>query len=53
MPMELFNLIKGLRIELTSITKSPLAPLCQRGVLFLPLTKGGKEGFYKTMSLLL
>ena len=49
---------KCLRIELTCITKSPLAPLCQRGVLFLPLAsfsccrqaKGGEEGFYKTMS---
>ncbi|OGP46355.1 MAG: hypothetical protein A2022_03980 [Deltaproteobacteria bacterium GWF2_42_12] len=27
--------------------KSPLAPLYQRGGLFLPLEKGGKEGFCK------
>ena len=33
--------IKGLIIELTFIRKSPLAPLFQRGGLFLPLTKGG------------
>jgi hypothetical protein len=26
------------------LTKSPLPPLCQRGE-FLPLTKGGEEGF--------
>src|SRR4030043_1922780 len=25
--------------------KSPLAPLCQRGGLFLPFVKGGEEGF--------
>jgi len=29
------------------IRKSPLSPLCQRGVYFLPLAKGGQEGFYK------
>jgi hypothetical protein len=29
------------------IRKSPLAPLCQRGVFSLPLEKGGEEGFYK------
>jgi putative methanogenesis marker protein 8 len=28
------------------IEKSPLTPLCQRGVYFLPLAKGGEEGFY-------
>jgi len=79
---------KGLKIELTCTTKSPLAPLlrqaqdgesrrtiCQRGVISLPFVsdpasgseeplarrersltrrvKGGEEGFYKTMSLLL
>ncbi len=49
---ELAN-IKSLKIELTCFTKSPLAPLCQRGVFSLPLEKGGEEGFYKTMSLLL
>jgi len=35
------RIIKGLIIELTFIRKSPLAPLFQRGGLFLPLTKGG------------
>ena len=52
--------IKGLRIELTSITKSPLAPLgcesyrlCQIPQKAGPLAKGGEEGFYKIMSLLL
>ena len=47
------HLIKGLKTELTCTAKSPLAPLCQRGVIFLPLEKGGEEGFYKTMSSLL
>jgi long-chain acyl-CoA synthetase len=28
------------------IEKSPLSPLCQRGEHFLPLAKGGEEGFY-------
>jgi hypothetical protein len=36
---KIFN--NGLKLELTSIKKSPLAPLYQRGVLFLPLVKGG------------
>jgi hypothetical protein len=45
--------IKGLKIELTCTAKSPLAPLCQRGVISLPLGKGGEEGFYKTISSLL
>jgi hypothetical protein len=39
---------KGLIIE-----KSPLAPLYQRGVLFLPLVKGGEEGFYNECLLLI
>src|SRR4030042_3312427 len=28
------------------IEKSPPSPLCQRGAHFLPLAKGGEEGFY-------
>jgi hypothetical protein len=35
------SVIEGLIIQLTLPRKSPLAPLFQRGVLFLPLTKGG------------
>ena len=34
-------IIKGLIIKWTLFRKSPLAPLFQRGVLFLPLAKGG------------
>ena len=48
-----YAVIKSLKIELTCSTKSPLAPLCQRGAFSLPLEKGGEEGFYKTMSFLL
>jgi hypothetical protein len=33
-------------IKNTFTLKSPLSPLFQRGV-FLPLAKGGWEGFYK------
>ena len=43
------QIIKGLIIELTLPRKSPLALLFQRGVLFLPLTKGGEEGFYEAV----
>jgi hypothetical protein len=37
----------GLKIEFTEVRKSPLAPLCQRGVQNLLLAKGGQEEFYK------
>jgi hypothetical protein len=46
------GLIKSLKIERTSSTKSPLAPLFQRGVIppfdkaCLPAGRGGEEGFY-------
>ena len=39
---ELAN-IKSLKIELTCFTKSPLAPLCQRGVFPLPLEKPARR----------
>jgi hypothetical protein len=45
------KLIKSLKIELIDSAKSPLSPLCQRGVFSLPSEKGGEEGFYKTKSL--
>lgn len=38
--------IEGLMAEFTITGKSPLTPLRQRGVLLLPLKKGGQEGFY-------
>jgi hypothetical protein len=40
-----FGVVRVPRI-VTALGKSPLAPLCQRGVI-LPLAKGGWEGFYK------
>ena len=46
------QVIKGLKIELTCTTKSPL-PQFAKEVFYLPLEKGGKVGFYKTMSTLL
>jgi hypothetical protein len=46
------RIIKGLKIEDADTQKSPLAPLCQRGVM-PPFVKGGWEGFYELMSSLL
>ena len=46
------GIIKGLKIELTYIKISPRPSLSKRGA-FPPFGKGGKEGFYKTMLLLL
>jgi len=41
------NTMKSLTIEQTSFRKSPLPPLFQRGGFYLPLEKGGGEGFYQ------
>ena len=41
------QIIKSLIIEQASFRKSPLTPLFQRGGFYLPLAKGGGEGFYQ------
>jgi hypothetical protein len=41
-----FTLFSSSHNQVYPVEKSPLSPLCQRGAHFLPLVKGGEEGFY-------
>ncbi|MDA8241463.1 MAG: hypothetical protein M0Z67_13985 [Nitrospiraceae bacterium] len=49
--MEMKEYIKDLITELILIRKSPQPLFAKEGQLFLPLEKGGQEGFYNLMLL--